>query len=261
MQTDPSTSHATRSEGTAEAPRGACGRLSYGLPEADYTSPDGSIVLFNCDCLDLLPKLPEGCVDAVVTDPPYGIGHKCNYHARGRGGLARCNDYPDVEGDDRPFDPSPLLGLGLPLILWGGNHYADSLPPSSGWLVWDKRRPDDLDQSTCELAWTNCVKGVRRLSHLWNGCMRASERGENYHPTQKPADLMEWCLSLRWTRVFGAILDPYMGSAPTGVACVKLGRSFIGVEKEPRYFEIAVNRIEKAFADQALFQPDPEPSP
>lgn len=124
------------------------------------------------DCLDVLPTL--GKVDAVVTDPPYGIAHPTNYKERGRGNLAGCrdygkpvwnnprsNNYPMIKGDDEPFDPTPILSLNIPSVLWGGNYFADKLPPTSGWLVWDKERPDSLDQATCELAWTNCTEHVR----------------------------------------------------------------------------------------------------
>ena len=185
------------------------------------------LTLYHGDCLAVLPTLSG--VDAVVTDPPYGIALKCNFAERGRGQLAACNDYPDVHDDDKPFDPAPLLAMRVPTILWGGNHFAESLPPSGGWLVWDKERPDSLDQATCELAWTNCVKGVRRFRHLWNGMMRASERGENYHPTQKPAALFDWVFSLPWVPA-GTVFDPYMGSGPCGVAAIRSGRNYIGCE-------------------------------
>jgi site-specific DNA-methyltransferase (adenine-specific) len=206
-----------------------------------------NIELILGDCLDVLRTLPDNSVDAVVTDPPYGIAHPCNYAGRKRGALAPCNDWPDVHGDDRPFDPTPILELDVPTVLWGANHYADKLPPSGGWLVWDKERPDDLDQATCELAWTNCIKGVRRFRHLWNGMMRASEHGENYHPTQKPVALMRWVLQLKWMPRSGAtVLDPFMGSGTTGVACVQTGRNFIGIEIDPTYYAIAEKRIAEA---------------
>ena len=105
----------------------------------------------------------------IATDPPYGIAHPCNYKARGRGKLTQCTDWPDVIGDNKPFDPAELLALKLPTLLWGANHFSDKLPTSTGWIVWNKRRPHGLDQSTCELAWTNYVKGVRHFEHLWNG--------------------------------------------------------------------------------------------
>lgn len=226
------------------------------MRQPDYTSKDGTVRLYCGDCRPLLAEI-DG-VDCVVTDPPYGIAHKCNFAERGRDNLASCNDYPDVHDDDKPFDPSPILALEVPTVLWGGNHFADKLPPSGGWAVWDKERPDTLDQATCELAWTNCIKGVRRFRHLWNGMMRASEHGESYHPTQKPVALYLWLLELPWIPR-GTILDPYMGAGPCGVAAVQAGRGFVGCEIERRYFDIAVRRIERAFEDQALFrQPEPK---
>jgi len=218
----------------------------------DWQSDDGAIQLHCCDCMELLPTIEAGAVDAIVTDPPYGIAHGCNFKGRGRSKLAMCNDYLNVHGDDKPFDPSHVLSLGVPTILWGANFFADKLPPSGGWLVWDKLRPDSLDQATCELAWTNFVKGVRRLSHLWNGMMRASEHGENYHPTQKPVAVFEWIYKLPWTPS-GAMLDPYMGAAPNAVACIRTGRRFIGCEISREYFDIAVKRIKRELAQPRLF--------
>lgn len=183
--------------------------------------------------------------DAIITDPPYGMAHPCDYKARGRGALAECKDWPDVHGDAEPFDPAWLLALARPTVLWGANYYADRLPPSPGWLVWDKERPDDLDQSTCELAWTNCVKGVRRFSHLWNGMMKASEKGESYHPTQKPVALMAWTLGLRWLAGIRSVYDPYMGAGPMGVACVRAGIAYVGVELNPDHFATAQGRLER----------------
>ena len=210
----------------------------------------GNATLYLGDCLGILPTLEK--VDAVITDPPYGIAHPCNFSERGRGNLAACNDYSDVHDDNKQFNPEPLLALQVPICLWGGNYFADKLPASSGWLVWDKERPDDLDQATCELAWTNYVKGVRRFRHLWNGMMKASEKGESYHPTQKPAALLQWVLSLRWTPA-GTILDPFMGSGTTGVACMNLGRKFIGVEIHEPYFDIACERIAQAQKQVRMF--------
>ncbi len=215
-----------------------------------WQSDDGAIRLYRADCRDVLPELKG--IDAVVTDPPYGIGHPCDFANRGRGALAQCRDYAPVHDDDRPFDPAPLLNYPK-AVIWGGNYFADKLPPSSGWLIWDKERPDTLDQATCELAWTNCVKGARRFRHLWNGMMKASERGETYHPTQKPVALFEWILALPWLSDCVTILDPYMGSGPCGVACVKTGRKFIGVEIDEGYFSIAVKRIKAALNATPLF--------
>src|SRR3990167_3773563 len=194
---------------------------------------DDSVTIYHGDCREILPYLPK--VDLVLTDPPYGISHPTNYRERGRSNLARCNDYVPVFGDDKPFDPIPWIQW--PCVLWGANYYADKLPCSSGWLVWDKERPHDLDQATCELAWTNFVKGARVFRHLWNGMIKGSERGENYHPTQKPVELFRWCLLLKWTPE-GTILDPFMGSGPTLRAAKDLRRKAIGIEIEEKYCEI-----------------------
>lgn len=205
------------------------------------------------DCLELMRRMPDKCVDAVITDPPYGIAHPTDFHSRGRDKLAPCRDYPRVIGDDAPFDPRPILSLSVPTVLWGANHYADRLPASSGWLVWDKERPDELDQATCELAWTNFIKGVRRFRHLWNGMMRASD-DELVHPTQKPVALIEWILNLRWTPL-GLIFDPFIGSGTTAVAAKKLGRHFIGCEISHEYCRIAEERLLRLDAQPGLFEP------
>jgi DNA modification methylase len=205
-----------------------------------YEDTASGIVIYHGDAREIVPQLAFHGL--VLSDPPYGISHPTNYAARGRGNLAQCRDYVPVHKDNRQFDPTWLLTVGTARILWGGNYFAHLLPPTSGWLVWDKERPDDLDQATCELAWTDCVKGVRRYRHLWNGMMRASNDAL-VHPTQKPESLMRWCLSLRWTAKFDWILDPYMGSGTTLRAAKDCGRRAIGVEREERYCEIAANRL------------------
>ena len=135
-------------------------------------------------------------------------------------------------------------------MLFGGNYFADRLPTASGWIVWDKMRPEDLDQATAELAWTNFVKGVRVFRFLWNGMIRASDEMLQ-HPTQKPVALMTWILSLRWTPP-GTVLDPFMGSGTTLVAAKQLGRRAIGIEIEEKYCEIAIERLRQ----RSLFPPD-----
>jgi site-specific DNA-methyltransferase (adenine-specific) len=208
---------------------------------------DSAVTIYHGDCREILPSLD---VAIVLTDPQYGINHPTDYASRGRANLAACSDYLRVHGDDGPFNPDHLIrfayraGRALPMILWGGNHYASRLPDSDGWLVWDKERPDALDQSTCELAWTNCIKGVRRFRHLWHGMMRASEHGASLqHPTQKPVALMRWCLSFTAWLPDGTVCDPYMGVGATLRAAKDLGRKAIGIEIEERYCEIAAKRM------------------
>jgi len=204
------------------------------------------------DCLEVLPELEAGNVDAVITDPPYGMDTKTNYKARKRGALAECNDFEPIVGDSQPFDP--LLLLVFPTIaLFGANWYADRLPVSGAWIVWDKldgltsKRPIGFnDNSDCELVWTNKGNASRIIRHRWMGCMKASEHGQRrVHPTQKPIALMVNIIR-HLTKLEAIVLDPYMGSGTTGVACVQTGRRFIGIEIDPGYFEIAKQRIIQA---------------
>lgn len=202
---------------------------------------DDSVTIYHGDCREILPEIGE--VDLVLTDPPYGIAHPTNYHSRGRGKLTISKDYPTVFGDDQPFDPSPWIKGDA--VLFGANYFADKLPTSSGWLVWDKQRPHELDQSTCELAWTNCVKGVRIFHYLWHGGIRkGDERLE--HPTQKPVDLFRWILEIKWLLDKQLILDPFMGSGTTLRAAKDLGRKAIGIEIEERYCEITAKRMSQS---------------
>ncbi len=203
------------------------------------------ITIYHGDCREVLPTLE---FDVLLSDPPYGISHPTNYAERGRGNLAPCTDYAPVFADDDPFDPMHLM-TPAQTILWGANYYADKLAPVSGWLVWNKERPHELDQATAELAWTNCVKGVRVFNHLWNGMMRASENDAPLvHPRQKTVALMQWALSLR--RILsGTICDPNRGRGSNLVATKNLGRRAIGIEIEEKYCEIAAKRLSQEVFD------------
>ena len=197
------------------------------------------ITIYHGDCLEISSTLKA---DFVLTDPPYGISLRAEDKTRAKKGRPR--NYDRIIGDDKPFDPSPWIRG--PAALFGANYFSDRLPPTSGWLVWDKMRPHDLDQATAELVWTNFVKGVRVFRFLWHGCMRDS-REPLVHPTQKPVALMEWIINLRWTPP-GTILDPYMGSGTTLVASKRLGRKAIGVEVVEKYCEISAKRLDRTSA-------------
>ena len=191
-------------------------------------------------------------VDALITDPPYGISLPTNYKSRKRTALAECNDFAPIVGDDQPFDPTPFLDYRI-VVLFGANWFADKLPVSGGWIVWDKldgltskREIGFNDGSDCELLWTNVGNVVRIIRHRWMGAMKGSEHGDKrVHPTQKQIALMEQIIK-HYTPEGATVFDPFMGSGSTGVACIRTGRKFIGVEIEPIYFEIAKERIEKA---------------
>jgi site-specific DNA-methyltransferase (adenine-specific) len=194
---------------------------------------DDAVTIYHGDCHEILPTLDS--VDLVLTDPPYGIAYQ---HRGRRNGTTMGFDGQHVTGDDQPFDPVPWLQFPR-VILWGGNHYADQLPVSRGWLVWDKRvgiPPND--QSDCELAWTNFLTVARLYSRYWNGGAISEAR---FHPTQKPIALMRWCLGL--VPDAQIVFDPFMGSGTTLRAAKDLGRKAIGIEIEERYCEIAADRM------------------
>jgi site-specific DNA-methyltransferase (adenine-specific) len=207
-----------------------------------------SVTIMLGDCRDMLPI---EC-DAVVADPPYGISYSTGV---GGGGIRRKDGsrYEKrftgdnlVLHDDDPYDPAPIIAMGKQTCLWGGNHFASRLPDSSCWLVWDKRRGTTRnDFADCEIAWTNQKLVARVLPHMWNGMLKDSERGiPRVHPTQKPVAVMAWCMDEMNIPQGATVLDPYMGSGTTGVACIRTGRRFIGMEKDQRCFDVARKRLE-----------------
>ena len=189
------------------------------------------------DCLETMARMPDKSVDLVLTDPPYGI----NYNPNGGNGVTKRGTYKRIIGDNKPFDPSFLLCFPN-IILWGANHYANKLPASSGWLVWNKiGEGKSSDCSDVELAWTNKKMPARRFNYLWRGMIRQGKREKRIHPTQKPIALMRWCLSLFPN--CNTVLDPFLGSGTTAIACKELGRKYIGIEISPEYCKIAENRL------------------
>ena len=187
------------------------------------------------DCLEVIPLL--GKFSACVTDPPYGIGiTKSNRLAvsRGMGGKS---------WDDQPADMAPLLALGCQMIVWGGNYF--DLPPCRGPLVWDKNNAG-RDFADFEMAWTNIDMVARRIIFR-----PMNMDGGKVHPTQKPIAVMEWCLGFLPDAT--TILDPFMGSGTTLVACQKLGRMGTGIEIDPEYFRIACERVHEATRQPDMF--------
>jgi len=204
----------------------------------------GDATLYLGDCMDILPTL--GRVDAVITDPPYGIGAaKVNAHSSIRDN----SQWERKNWDDAPPDGaviSAVVAKGDRAFIWGGNYF--QLPPSSGWLVWRKPEAETgFSLADVELCWSTMNFAAR--------CKTLPRRDGNEHPTQKPVSVMRWCIEQAGAPE--TILDPFMGSGTTGVAAVQLGRKFIGIEREPKYFEIACRRIEQAAAQGQMFTHEP----
>ena len=194
----------------------------------------GDCTLYLGDCMDILPTL--GKVDAVVTDPPYGIGIAANPFRQ---------KHEKKEWDNSLPDLTKLPSC--PTIIWGGNYFP--LSPTQGFLIWDKVQPQDFSSAQVEFAWTNQAKPAKLFR-------RHVVSYEKHHPTTKPLELMIFCIE--WLGDHETILDPFMGSGTTGVACAKMGRKFIGIELDEDYYNIACRRVEQAYAQPDLFIPLPK---
>jgi site-specific DNA-methyltransferase (adenine-specific) len=198
------------------------------------------------DCLDLMKEMPDKSVDLVLTDPPYGIGEANGKNESRDGyGLAKATHYGYLDWDDNPPTMeyfNEIFRISKNQIIFGGNYFG--LPATSCYIVWDKDNTGNF--ADAELAWTSFPTAVRIFKWRWNGLLQEdmSHKEKRVHPTQKPLKLMEWCLQ-KYSKPGDLVLDPFLGSGTTAVACKKLGRNYIGIEKEQAYVDIALKRLEK----------------
>jgi len=200
----------------------------------------GDATLYLGDCMDILPTLDK--VDAVITDPPYGIGIAKNPVRQA---------HEKLDWDNAPPDKSLIdmcVNAGNVAIIWGGNYF--DLPPTQCFYIWDKQQPLNFSLAMCEMAWTN----KKAPAKIYRQSVLSYEKN---HPTQKPVELMVFCIEQ--LKMPETILDPFMGSGTTGVAAVQMGRKFIGIERERRYFDISCERIRNAQRQQSLFEPVVKP--
>ena len=248
------------------------------------TETIGNATLYLGDCREILPTLARP--DAIFSDPPYGqkvntnvTGKSVSGRALGSGRPFKIEDkrrsasglhstgfarqWPDgIRGDDKPFDPDHLLQAADKALLWGAHKFGDRLPRGR-WLGWDKVPTGKVrDQGDGELAWCSVDPDapLRLYRLLWDGvCVGSAARHEvtagvqREHPTQKPECLMAWCLPFLKLAPDSLVCDPYMGAGSAGMAAVKAGHRFIGIEIEPVYFDAACRRIEEAQRQLNLF--------
>lgn len=217
-----------------------------------YRSPDGSVVVYHADWRDVLAAgLINSCDVALIHgDPPYGQSERTDRGSKGRGkagkprsranGIAR--DFPVIEGDGTPFDPSPVLALDRPTVLWGAQRYAERLPISPSWLWWDKREnvePDDNGDG--EMAWTNLGGPPRQFHHLWKGSCRASEVGVlHLYGTQKPIALSTFVFARAKLKPGDLVLVPYLGSGPDLPAALAMGLRVLACDVSAEACRVAV---------------------
>lgn len=199
-----------------------------------------------CDCLEFMKEIPDNSVDLVLTDPPYGIG----IASKGTIGvevMAKLKEYKKSDWDK--FSPTQeyfneMLRVSKVAIIFGGNYFTDKLPKNKCWIVWDKKIPKGFTKAQIELCWTNSTSYSRIYSVLWNGMIRDRSEGneERYHPTQKPTTLIKMILN-DFSKQDDIVLDCFVGSGSTLVACKELSRKFIGIEISEEYCKIANERL------------------
>ena len=203
----------------------------------------GDATLYLGDCMDILPTL--GKVDAVITDPPFGVGNFVQVSGNVRGEKVNWNE----SGPSAEFFHL-LKEKSTHRIIWGANYF--NCFEGAGGLVWVKNQPMP-NMSKAEMASTSWGNKVELINLTWTNYVNTKESD---HPCERPVGLYKWCIE-QVPKQPQTILDPFMGSGTTGVAAIQMGRKFIGIEREPKYFEIACQRIEQAVAQGQLFAPAP----
>jgi site-specific DNA-methyltransferase (adenine-specific) len=228
----------------------------YLIPGIEPFHQEEAGIIYNADCRDTLPHLPK--VDLVLTDPPYGIteNSKRRLHAYrnpiksggriGGPGFANVTEYGNTHWNHCPLDSQLwqyIKNISHNQIIWGANHLLTVLGKPPTFLVWDKKCQNGWKDSfsDCELAYLSTVGPDRLFRHQWMGAIRAGKKIKRQHPTQKPIELMNWCLG--FFPEANIILDPFLGSGTTAVAAKELGRKFIGIEISEEYCSIAVKRL------------------
>lgn len=211
--------------------------------------------IINADCLDILKQLPDKCIDLVLTDPPYGI--KADKGTNGFGS-SKNRIYQGGWDNETPekivFDEIKRVSKNQ--IIFGGNYFADMLPPSRCWIVWDKKEHETQGKNfaDCELAWTSFDKNIKKYKFGWIGLDYINNRKDEIkiHPTQKPSELFKMILQ-DYTKEGDLILDCFSGSGTTAVASWELKRNFICVEKDFDYWKASCKRLEDYQRQGVLF--------
>lgn len=234
--------------------------------EPYWQSSDRTITVYHAPYEDVLDRglVPIRELALTHADPPYGVKEQTDRRKRNRGkpnpgpgsrsrrlnrGDLKAHDYPAVAGDDEPFDPTRLLVLDRPLVIWGGHLCEPALPRSTSWIIWDKREDTESDDNgDAEMAWTNLGGPVRRWSHLWRGTCRASETGVNHlGPTQKPEALSRWVFEERAKLHRGdLVFVSHGGTGPDLPAARALGLRIIWCDLAQWCCDVAVARLPEA---------------
>lgn len=199
------------------------------------------------DCLQELKKIPDNSIDLILTDPPYGILQG----AKSIGGVSATNvrTFSAITWDVKPSKElfKEMLRISKNQIIFGAEYFTDMLPQSKGWYIWYKNKPEGTTFADCELIYTSFNFPNKLIKFTWNGMIKDKSnisKEKIYHPTQKPEKIIR-ILIKNHSKEGETILDPFMGSGTTAVACKQLNRNFIGIEISPEYFKIAQERLKQ----------------
>ena len=217
---------------------------------------------YNMDCMQGMAEFPDKYFDLAIVDPVYGGVSKGGYMTHNKGqhigtGSAMQKGYHDAlwcqeKTPVEYFDE--LRRVSKNQIIWGGNYFANSLPESQCWLIWDKEHAVERTFADCELAWTSFNKAARIFRYMWDGMLQGNMKikEDRIHPTQKPVALYEWCLN-RYAKPGDIILDTHVGSGSSLVACRNTNHKFVGFEIDSEYYNMAKERVDAALAQMNIY--------
>lgn len=205
----------------------------------EYTNKNGvTSVVYLMDCMDLLKQIPDKYFELAIVDPPYGIGISSNPVRQQHKKKEWDNNIPN----DEYFDY--LFSISINQIIWGGNYFG--LPPTQGFIIWDKVQPEKFSLAMCEYAWSS----MQSPAKIWKRSVLAEQ--DKIHPTQKPQALYEWILN-NYANENDKILDTHLGSGSSRIAADKANLPFVGCELDPDYFYASVKRFKEYSAQTTMF--------
>ena len=215
-------------------------------------------VVYNEDCVEGLKRFSDNHFDLAIVDPPYGIGENGQRNVTGDRPTAKWKNPKSqhyVTFDDSEIPTAEyweqLFRVSKNQIVFGGNYFTEYLPPSKGWIVWDKQADIKEDLSMCELAWSSFDRKCNKFEYLWAG-FKKKHQVERIHPTQKPVALYRWLLQ-NYAKKGDKILDTHLGSMSIAIACDMEGFDLTGCELDPEYYRDGIKRLETFRSQTTLF--------
>lgn len=206
------------------------------------------IKMLNMDCMEYMRTVPDKYFDLAIVDPPYGIDAAHMQMGKGKNKQWKNGkDWDKSVPDKRYFNE--VMRSSKKQIIWGGNYF--DLPPTGGWIFWDKQRDKDLSFADGELAWTSFLNVIKKAPIRFDGFIGADVI--RIHPTQKPVKLYQWLLQ-NYAKPEFKILDTHLGSGSSAIAAHYFGvAEFVGTELDADYYKACCERFENATAQEALF--------